>query len=59
MEGRLSEPPLAPPEVSLAIEKSLAKKVQLPTKVPALHEVAVVLDQYVLSVIGVAKQVQG
>ena len=44
MEGRLSEAPLTPPELAFAIEKTLAEEAQLPTEVPALYEVAVVLD---------------
>jgi len=57
MKCRLDQAPLTPPELAFAIEKPLAEEAQLPTEVPALYKLAILLDQHVLGMIGVTEQV--
>ena len=59
MKGWLGEPPLTSPEGALAGQEPVAQKAKAYTLAPALDEVAVVLDEYVLDVVRVVQEVDG
>ena len=59
VEGGLGEPPLASPEGALAGQEPVAQKTEAYALAPALDEVAVVPDEYILDVVRVVQEVDG